>query len=434
MPRMPLVVRHTDLIPDVARLARSLADAPGAQVLWSADGSGPSYLCCDPVERVIALDPEPDLELDPRLGPPGQVPRWVGVLPYECRRDLERARYVAAERRPPPPITLPLWQRYAAVAQVTEAGVLLVGDDAGAVERLERRLQIRGAMKAASLTRLADPADDGQAHMERIEQALAYIAQGDLYQVNLARRFTYRASGGPVELLLAVASHGSAPYACALDVGHAQLVGLSPELFLRLEPSGRVTTIPIKGTRPRGVDPQRDRALALELDADPKERAELAMILDVERNDLGRIAKTGTVELARGPEVVSHPTIHHRQATLTATLRPEITRRSLLTAMLPSGSVTGAPKVRAMELIATLEPVRRGLYTGAYGCVTQAGGLELAMAIRTLSLRGDLGYYHTGGGIVADSDARRELEETEWKAEQFQALASVRSPAPALRV
>src|SRR5690606_5914826 len=107
------------------------------------------------------------------------------------------------------------------------------------------------------------------------------------------------------------------------------------------------TTIPIKGTRPRGVDPERDRALALELDADPKERAELAMILDVERNDLGRIAKTGTVQLVRGPEVVSHPTIHHRQATLTATLRPEITRRSLLTAMLPSGSVTGAPKVRA---------------------------------------------------------------------------------------
>ncbi|MCA9633715.1 MAG: anthranilate synthase component I family protein [Myxococcales bacterium] len=421
---MPLVVRHTDLIPDVATLARSLGTARGAQVLWSADGVGPSYLCCEPVEQVTALDPEPALPLDPRLGAPGQVPRWVGVLPYECRRDLERARHVPAERRPAPAISLPIWQRYAAVAQVSDAGVIVVGDDAAAVEHLERRLRIRGAMRRASLRRLGDEADDARAHMHRIERALEFIAQGDLYQVNLARRFTYHASGGAVELLLAVAGHGTAPYACALDVGHAQVVGLSPELFLRLEPGGRVTTIPIKGTRPRGATPERDRALASELDADPKERAELAMILDVERNDLGRIARTGSVRLTHGPEVVSHPTIHHRQATLVAELRPEITRRMLLSAMLPSGSVTGAPKVRAMELIANLERVRRGLYTGAYGYVTQAGGLELAMAIRSLSLRGEVGHYHTGGGIVADSDPRRELEETEWKAEQFQALAS----------
>lgn len=429
MPAMPLVVRHTDLLPDVAALARSLVGAPGVQVLWSADGSGPSYLCCDPVAQVTALDPEPSLALDSHLGPLGRIPRWIGVLPYECRRDLERARYVSTEQRPPPFISLPHWQRYAAVAQVTEAGVSLVGDDAASVERLERRLRIRGAIRTASLQRLSDGADDGGAHMRRIEQALKFIAQGDLYQVNLARRFSYRATGGAVELLLAVAGHGSAPYACALDVGHTQVVGLSPELFLRLEPSGHVTTIPIKGTRPRGKDPASDDALRSELDADPKERAELAMILDVERNDLGRIAKTGSVQLVSGPEVVTHPTIHHRQATLTAQLRPEITRRMLLSAMLPSGSVTGAPKVRAMELIAQLEPVRRGLYTGAYGCVTQAGGLELAMAIRCLSLRGEVGHYHTGGGIVADSDPRRELAETEWKAEQFQALASADRPS-----
>ncbi len=431
---MPLVVRHTDLIPDVAALARSLATAPGTQVLWSADGSGVSYLCCEPVEQVTALDPEPQLALDPRLGPLGCVPRWIGVLPFECRRDLERARYVKSENRTPPPITLPVWQRYAAVARVSDSEVLLVGDDGAAVDRLERRLRIRGAMKTAALSRLKDLADDGDAHVRRIERALEFIAQGDLYQVNLARRFTYRASGGAVELLLAVAGHGSAPYACALDLGPVQVVGLSPELFLRLEPDGRVTTVPIKGTRPRGADPERDRALALELDADPKERAELAMILDVERNDLGRIATTGSVRLVSGPEVVTHPTIHHRQATLVADLRPGLSRRMLLSAMLPSGSVTGAPKVRAMELIANLEPVRRGLYTGAYGCVTHAGGLELGMAIRTLSLRGEIGYYHTGGGIVADSDPRRELEETEWKAEQFQALASGKRRAPELRL
>jgi anthranilate/para-aminobenzoate synthase component I len=155
------------------------------------------------------------------------------------------------------------------------------------------------------------------------------------------------------------------------------------------------------------------------LDADPKERAELAMVIDVERNDLGRIAVPGSVELIGRPRVITRGTVHHREATLRARLRPGLGRADLVRAMLPSGSVTGAPKVRAMEVIAALEAERRGLYTGALGAVFGDGTLRLSMAIRTLTVRDGEGHYFAGGGIVADSDPVRELEETRWKALQL---------------
>jgi anthranilate/para-aminobenzoate synthase component I len=147
------------------------------------------------------------------------------------------------------------------------------------------------------------------------------------------------------------------------------------------------------------------------------------MIVDVERHDLGRVAGTGSVRLLGAPRVTTHRTLHHREAHLVARVRPEVEREAVLRAMLPSGSVTGAPKIRAMEVIASLEPSRRGLYTGALGHVANDGSLLLGMAIRTLVLSGDGGEYLTGGGIVADSDPARELEETRWKALQLARLA-----------
>jgi anthranilate/para-aminobenzoate synthase component I len=143
------------------------------------------------------------------------------------------------------------------------------------------------------------------------------------------------------------------------------------------------------------------------------------MVIDVERNDLGRLAVPGSVRLSSPPHVESHPTVHHRVATVEARLTPAFTRADLLEAMLPSGSVTGAPKVRAMELIAELEPFRRGLYTGAFGTIRNDGSLELGMAIRTLTVVDGIGEYFSGGGIVADSVPERELEETLWKAAQL---------------
>jgi anthranilate/para-aminobenzoate synthase component I len=234
------------------------------------------------------------------------------------------------------------------------------------------------------------------------------------------------------------------PFGACLDLGEGlSVLSTTPELLLRAESNQEQTaaipesfstlfTLPIKGTRPRGTDAFSDRDLAVELDKDPKECAELAMIMDVERNDLGRIAEVGSVRIVQPPHVVTHRTVHHRQALLTARVREGLSREDVLRSMLPSGSVTGAPKVRAMEVIAQLEARRRGLYTGAIGVVGHDGGMTLAMAIRTLVLDERQGEYWTGGGIVADSDPARELAETRWKALQLERvlghLGGVRAP------
>jgi anthranilate/para-aminobenzoate synthase component I len=188
-----------------------------------------------------------------------------------------------------------------------------------------------------------------------------------------------------------------------------------------------VLTSPIKGTRPRHADPAEDARLARELEDDPKERAELTMIVDVERNDLGRVAELGSVRLVAAPHVVALPGIHHRLATVEARVPRELSRAELMRALLPSGSVTGAPKRRAMQLIAELEPHRRGLYTGVVGFIRHDGGLELKMAIRTLSVQSGKGHYYTGGGIVADSVPEREVLETLWKAERVLRLLAPRA-------
>jgi anthranilate/para-aminobenzoate synthase component I len=184
-------------------------------------------------------------------------------------------------------------------------------------------------------------------------------------------------------------------------------------------PDGRLWTAPIKGTRPRAADPALDAELIRELDSDPKEIAELTMIIDVERSDLGRLAIPGSVRLVQPPTVVSHESVHHRVATIEALLPAATPRAAILSAMLPSGSVTGAPKVRAMQIIAELEAHRRGVYTGAFGFLKHDGTLELGMAIRTLTVQGDAGEYFAGGGIVADSVPEREVEETSWKAVDY---------------
>lgn len=156
------------------------------------------------------------------------------------------------------------------------------------------------------------------------------------------------------------------------------------------------------------------------LASDPKGIAELSMVIDLERNDLGRISRTGSVAVLHAGAIETHGPVHHRVATLTARLKPEVTRTKLLAAFLPSGSVTGAPKVRAMELIATLESERRGLYTGAYGWLGHDGSLRLAMAIRTLVANHlNEGHFFAGGGIVADSSPQQEVEETRWKSLQI---------------
>ena len=393
-------------------LAARLGAEPHVSLLWGRGGRV-AYLTCDPVEQSAALDPEPSLAPLPASAAHA-VPRWIGLLPYECRRELERGQHGAG--RAAPHVVEPHWLRYSAVAVIDEAGVRVVGDDRARVSALSARLREPAPSSRVDISALGD-FEPAELHRTRIRRALEHIRAGDLYQVNLARRFALRVRGAPWDVLGRLSERGRAPYAAAFSWAGLDVIAASPELFLNIDSYGSVFTSPIKGTRPRGATPEADRELVRELDADAKERAELTMVLDVERNDLARVARPGTVELAVPPHVETHGTVHHRVATLRARLRSSATRGEVLSWLLPSGSVTGAPKVRAMDLIAELEAERRGLYTGAFGSIAHDGSLELGMAIRTLTVRDGIGHYWAGGGIVADSDPQREVEETLWKAE-----------------
>ena len=421
--------QHREISASPEEAIRRLRGRPGA---FQLRDEGRLYFGAFPAAESDALDPlEEDKGTGPdqgRLAEPRDWPHWVGALPYEAFRFWERGGGIAHDQRPAPLFQRPLWRRYDAVAEATPTGLLIHFTNEGAAQRLRECLASdvgNSPRIEPSLTWAQEP-ESGEVHEVRIERALHAISQGQLYQVNLARRFHFRATGAPLDLLSALGPLAQAPFAAAIDFGELQLVSTSPELFLDYSASGVVRTRPIKGTRPRHADPLVDQKLRNELDSSEKERAELAMVVDIERNDLGRISVPGSVRLTRAPHVTSYPTVHHREAEIEAQLRPEVTREQLLLATMPSGSVTGAPKVRAMDLIAASEAERRGLYTGALGYISPSGAMRLSMAIRVLSLRGSEAHYYAGGGIVADSSPKQELEETLWKAEQLRALIPMR--------
>ncbi|HEY8945225.1 MAG TPA: anthranilate synthase component I family protein [Polyangiaceae bacterium] len=415
---MSFDLQPLDFPPDPFAIARSLSDREGV-VLFFSDGGRSVYVGCDPLDVSRAIDPEPQL---PRVAGMhgGAVPRWIGLVPYEACRQLELQG--ASDPRPEPLVSRPLWLRFGALACVANGKVVVAGDDPVARHSLRERLLAAHPASPPVMLRAAEPFEPGERHAERIRRALDHIGRGDIYEVNLARRLVLEVTGAPWDLLAALGTPDLPPHSFALRFHDLDVAAASPELCLRLEPDGRTWTAPIKGTRPRAADAQTDAALAAELEADPKERAELIMIVDVERNDFGRVARTGSVRLERAPHVVSLPSVHHRQAIVEAEIPSHVTRSELLSAMLPSGSVTGAPKRRAMQLIGELEPHRRGLYTGVVGAVRRDGGLELSMAIRTVVARNGVGHYFAGGGIVAESDPMREVEETRWKAERVVSL------------
>lgn len=412
-------LQHREIAASPDEAIRRLRGRSGA---FQLRDEGRLFFGAFPAAESVALDPlGQNHEVRPDEAP---WPHWVGALPYEAFRFWERGGGIASDKRAAPLFERPLWRRYDAVAEATASGLLIHATSESAARRLGDCLasdQGSFPLIEPSLS-WAEPPESGDLHEARIVRALDAIAQGELYQVNLARRFRFRATGAPLDLLSGLGPLAEAPYAAAIDFGELQLVSTSPELFLDYSPSGVVRTRPIKGTRPRHQDPVVDQRLREELNQSEKEHAELAMVVDIERNDLGRLSVPGSVRLSRAPHVTSYPTVHHREAEIEAQLRPEVTREQLLMATMPSGSVTGAPKVRAMEMIAESEAERRGLYTGALGYISRDGSMRLSMAIRVLSLRGSEAHYYAGGGIVADSSPALELEETLWKAEQLRAL------------
>jgi len=255
----------------------------------------------------------------------------------------------------------------------------------------------------------------------------AYIRAGDCYQVNLAQRFTARAAGDPWAAYQRLRQLNPAPFSAYLKTPFGQVLSSSPERFLALR-NGRVETRPIKGTRPRSPDPDEDAALKRALAESPKDRAENLMIVDLLRNDLGRVCRPGSIQVPSLFAIESYASVHHLVSTITGELRADEDASSLLRACFPGGSITGAPKIRAMQIIEALEPHRRGLYCGAIGYLGFDGAMDTNIAIRTIVHSAGQVRFWSGGGLVHDSDCEQEYRETFDKAAR---LIELIAPEPA---
>jgi para-aminobenzoate synthetase component 1 len=321
-------------------------------------------------------------------------------------------------------------QRQCAFAVAAKGVAVALGLPATPLEAMVESWE-SAASTEAGVSRL-EPARP-QFEMERdayermVAQALEYIAAGDIYQVNLAQRLRFDEVADPLEIYRVLRDVNPAGYAALLRWGEGAIGSVSPELFLRSR-GCVVLTRPIKGTRPRTRDAVLDAAYRQELMDSAKDAAELAMIIDLHRNDLGRVCEYGSVRVRHARRLETHPTVFHTVADVSGRLRPDVDELDLLTACFPAGSVSGVPKIRALEIIDELEPVARGAYTGAVGVLGLDGQMTFNVAIRTLQFCRQTATLYVGGGIVADSDPADEYEETLAKARGIvEALAVTRS-------
>lgn len=457
-----------------ASLAHRLARADRLCFLDSATASGDawSYLAWNPVQEWIVRPGEDRALLPPASGGPERLPSieddappfrrgWIGWLAYEAASRFDRLLETHA---PNPSLPLACWYRHAALLahRHRDRSWFLLHEDDGDGAAAARRLLLdvdaaMGAAKDAAMheesaprstpridrterasTRRRSPGEElregaelaAAEHGAAVEQIREWIARGHVYQANLTLRAELDCALSSADLYARLRRTNPATYGAFLPGPDGlAILSSSPELFLRLR--GRhASTCPIKGTRPRDLqDLARDSALAAELSASEKDRAELTMIVDLERNDLGRVSRPGTVRTRPFPELTSHARVHHLSATVESELRPEVGREELLAATFPGGSVTGAPKIRAMQILTTLERSPRFVYTGALGWLDDGGDLELSLAIRTMWTRegSSRASFGVGGGIVIDSTPASEWEELEAKASGMLAALEPRS-------
>jgi len=402
-----------------------LLRADGVAVITSANAEREEHRdALGATERFVAGAPAP---------PDGSgAPHTVGFFAYDLIALLERR----AQPRRDASASLPLaWlARHDAVVEIprTDAAtrdarrVLRVhGVDAAAAARGAEQVRRADAAaarapspKRARATSVVLEGPHEERHLRAVRRALEYVAAGDVYQVNLAQRFRVRSDLEPFEAFLRLREAQPVPFAAYLDCAGFSVLCGSPERFLRVR-GGAIETEPIKGTRPRDRDPDADRALRAALCGDAKERAEHVMVVDLERNDLGRVCVTGSVHVPSLMRVESFATLHHMVSTVRGTLRTDVGLAELLRATFPGGSITGAPKIRAAQVIAELEDAPRELYTGALFRFRGPRDFDSAIAIRTAVARDGVYAYHAGGGIVADSDPVREHRECLLKAEPF---------------
>lgn len=247
--------------------------------------------------------------------------------------------------------------------------------------------------------------------IEKVKRIKEYIVNGDIFQAVLSQRFERKIEGDPFDIYRMLRVVNPSPYMYFLNIGDLKIIGSSPELLVRVE-NGVVETRPIAGTRPRGKDPEEDAKLEKELLSDEKERAEHLMLVDLGRNDIGKISYFGTVKVDQFMVIERYSHVIHIVSNITGKLRSDVSPVEALYACFPAGTVTGAPKIRAMEIIAELEPTRRGIYGGAIGYIDFSGNIDSCIAIRTIVMRGNRAYFQAGAGVVYDSVPEREYQET----------------------
>ncbi len=398
------------------------------------DHSRYSYLMAGP-RQVVALPPAPDafdglrsaMSNPSASAIPGLPPfqgGLAGYLSYELGASLEQVRPAADDAAARLGVLMGVYDWVVAWDRVSDDCWLIDhrGNDRQASE-LAR--VIAAAPPPALPAPVGKPAaprhelppstftrSDYEAAVQRIRD---YILDGDVYQVNLTQRFLLPSTRDLTALYQRLQERSPAPFSACFDAADHQVLSISPELFLSLD-AGRVETRPIKGTRPRGKTPGEDASLARELVASAKDRAENVMIVDLLRNDLSRVAQPGSVVVPQLCALETHPTVHHLVSSVEASLRPAHDAIDLVRATLPGGSITGAPKVRAMQIIRELEPASRGVYCGAIGYIGWQGQLKLSVAIRTLTRRQGMAEIAAGGGVVLGSDPAAEYDESVAKA------------------
>jgi para-aminobenzoate synthetase component 1 len=385
---------------------------------------GRHRLSADPLDLIRALLPPP-----PEDAPPGIpfVGGAVGHFGYELASRFEPVRLSAADDLRLPDLTLLFVDRMLAWDHVQRSVVALGLGMAADVETARARARMAAREIAAAAAggggrmprrgsaargRAPRASLDREDFTRGVETILGEIAAGNVYQACLTYRLEVDYAGDPWDLYRELRRSSPAPFACYLELPEITVVGSSPERFLRVQPDGRVESRPIKGTRPRGRDPEEDGRLRQELAESEKDRAENLMIVDLVRNDLGRACATGSIEVPELLAIEDYARVFQLVSTVTGRLAPERDALDLVRATFPPGSMTGAPKIAAMRLLDRLEPVRRGIYSGAIGWLDARGGADLAVVIRTLLVRQGRAYLHAGAGIVADSDPQAEWRET----------------------
>ena len=402
------------------------------------------------------------LRIEPQAGQPPFAGGALGFLGYDWGRVLERRPAARYDDLAMPGAMFGLydwaiaWDHEAGDCWLVSTGLPAAGDERArvAAERIEQvRTRLTCVEQPASQPRAPAPTPPGRVpapsypvlalesaeaiglrstftgrgYLSAVQRVREYILAGDIFQANLSQRFEAPLHEAPLAFYQRLRHENPAPFGAYLACDEVTVLSVSPERFLSLKGT-QVETRPIKGTRPRGLGPMHDQALGRELTESEKDRAENVMIVDLLRNDLSRVCRPGSVRVPELFTLEQHPTVHHLVSTVLGELRPGVDATELLRATCPGGSITGAPKVRAMEIIAELEPTERGLYCGSIGYISHTGAMDTNIAIRTCVVRDGRIYFSGGGGIVADSNPEQEYRETLHKVQGIVRTLARRAP------